>query len=326
MTDRGRGIIGGLAVLALVGVLVVPSSATAAPCDAGARQAFIVGIVYDRQQRSDFIMDVGNFRTFADTIGQRYCVPPANERLMAFDGTFVLDGVAYPRASETAFKQALAATGAAAARAVDPVVFVMLSSHGIAYGPGQGCGVTSVGSRAALDADGAEDGALHDCELGAELAEHFAPGTDMVLLIDCSLCGGFSDSLTAVSGTVPDDEATSPSGVPGPHRIVITGCAVTTECFGDSDTGGGGVLFVHLRSVLERGVAACDGFTSPGFPALHGINTPVRLLDADGACTVSEWFFAAVDSAYRGLDPIDIQEQFRIKYGFDSLSADIRVL
>ena len=313
-------------MLAASAILVVPSSATAARCDAGARQAFIVGIVYDRQQRSDFAMDVGNFRSFADTIGQRYCVPPANERLMAFDGTFELDGIVHPPASEAAFKEALALTGAAAARVIDPVVFIMLSSHGIAYGPAQGCGLTSIGSLASLGADGTEDGALHDCELGAALEEHFLPGTDMVLMIDCSLCGGFSDSVTAASGTIPDDAATSPSGVPAPNRIVITGCAVTTECFGDSGSGGGGVLFVHLRTVLERGAAACDGFTSPGFPTVHGVNTPVRLLEADGACTVSEWFFAAVDSAYRGLDSIAIQQQFRIKYGFDSLSADIRVL
>jgi hypothetical protein len=61
---------------------------------------------------------------------------------------------------------------------------------------------------------------------------------------------------------------------------------------------------------------------------VQGFDIPVQdplLNEPDGRCTASEWFFGAVWSAYDTLDEIGIQQQFRIKYGFDSLDDDILI-
>ena len=76
--------------------------------------------------------------------------------------------------------------------------------------------------------------------------------------------------------------------------------------------------------------ATCDGWSAPNFPELQGIDLPQRGA-LDGTCTASEWFFSAVDHAY-GLalsaDPNGVlatQQQFRIKYGLDTLEDDIAI-
>jgi hypothetical protein len=108
----------------------------------------------------------------------------------------------------------------------------------------------------------------------------------------------------------------------------MTGCAMTTECFGSSPASNGGVSYYHLRRVLSAGVAACDGWTVPGFPTAYGLDVPVQgapLKPPDGKCTATEWFFGAVNSAYQTLDEIAIQQQFRIKYGLPSLADDLLI-
>jgi hypothetical protein len=82
-----------------------------------------------------------------------------------------------------------------------------------------------------------------------------------------------------------------------------------------------------MRQVLE-GEIPCDGWTAPGFPTIQGFDVPVNeeaFNAPDGRCTASEWFFGAVWSAYTSFDVIGIQQQFRIKYGFDSLADDILI-
>ena len=241
----------------------------------------------------------------------------------------------YPEASEANVKSELARLGALASQHSDSIFFYFLSSHGIMYGTDGGAGVLSecpadrvAGSLSGLKGGDGETGDFFDCELGDALNAHFAPTTRMFVFNDCSFCGGFSDSITAASGTVPDGSVPRSSGIPAPNRIVMTGCAITTECFGSSPASNGGVSYYHLANVMEGGVAACDGWTVPGFPTVYGLDIPVNdplFNEPDGRCTASEWFFAAVNDAYEELDEIGIQQQFRIKYGFDSLDDDILI-
>lgn len=196
--------------------------------------------------------------------------------------------------------------------------------------PGSECPIDRLaGSYSGLLGGGGENGNLHDCELGNELNANFDPSTRMFVFVDCSFCGGFSDSLTAVSGTIPDGSVPVSSGIPAQNRIVMTGCAITTECFGSSPSSNGGVSYYHLRRVLSGADGlTCDGWTVPGFPTYQGVDAPVQdplFNEPDGRCTASEWFFGAVFSAYDTLDEIGIQQQFRIKYGFDSLADDILI-
>jgi len=308
------------ALIVLASFLLPASPGRADACLAGGRDAFFVGAVYDAQRREDFQLDVDHFEAFLQTLRATHCIPDERATIFAFDDGYVRNDIVYPDASEGAVVGRL--EGFAAVHEPGDILFFMLSSHGRFYADVQPCGAAAVGSFAALGADPGTDGELHDCELGAALAA-FPEGTPMVIVIDCSFCGGFSDSITAISGTVPDDIATHASGVPADGRIVITGCAVTTECFGSAT---GGVLFSHMRDSIETGPSACDGYTAPLFPVVQGFNLPQRTLEPDGMCTASEWFFATIQSAYARRDPFDIQQQFRIKYGMSSIEEDIRIL
>jgi subtilisin family serine protease len=300
---------------------------------------FFLGVVNDGNQpgepREDFQSDVRNFEYYLSTLRQTYDIPDSQVSMLAFtNGWADADGnplSPYPEASEANVKTEIARLGALANQHPDATFFFFLSSHGIVYANAiSECPVDRpAGSFSGLKGGGGESGDFYDCELGDALNTAFAPSTRMFVFVDCSVCGGFSDSLTAASGTIPDNSLPRSSGVPAPNRIVMTGCAMTTECFGSSPASNGGVSYHHLRNVMEGGVAACDGWTVVGFPTFQGVDAPVQgapLNAPDGKCTASEWFFGAVNSAYTELDEIAIQQQFRIKYGFASLADDILIM
>jgi serine protease AprX len=280
--------------------------------------------------REDFQADMGNFEFFRDTLRTTYCIPDAQAQILAFtDGWVDGNGTPqspYPEASEANVKAELARLGAAASQHDDSIFFFFLSTHGIVYANAIGeCPVERVaGSYSGLKAGGGESGDFYDCELGDGLNDNFAPTTRMFVSVDCSVCGGFSDSVTAASGTVPDGSVPVSAGVVGPNRIVVTGCAMTTECFGSDAAENGGVSYHHFRNVSS--IEACDGWTAPAFPTVQGVDLPTRDRPTDGTCTASEWFFAAVNDAYVSQDELGIQQQFRIKYGFESLEDDILIL
>lgn len=310
-------------VLAVVAVGAPASAQTGCAADG---EAWFVGAVYDDAQRADFRQDVRNYERFDDALQEAYCYDESRSTVLAFEDDYTDDelGTTYEAATEANLKAELAEVRQATQGAEDPVVFVFLSSHGIVHtgALSDDCPATRpVHSYAFLAGGDGEDGFLDDCELGDAL-DAFDPGVRMAVFVDCSLCGGFSDSLTPVSGTVPDGGTPSSSNVPGENRIVVTGCAVTTECFGH--TGDGAILYRHMLKALQRG--DCDGFTAPGFPTVQGVNAPVRdplFHERDGTCSVSELVFGAVDSAYDRPDVAGIQQQFRMKYGFDTLEADL---
>lgn len=319
--EPGMKLLPATLAVCLVSVLAV-SPAAATPCSSGAPDAWFVGVVYDSAEREDFKLDVFNFERFADEIATTHCMPSSNVAILAFDGSWSYAGTtytSYPAATEAAFRAKVLDFGQDA-EAAGGRLFVFLSSHGIQYAtkscPG---GIRTGGSLSALRSGGGHDGNLYDCELGQTL-NALAPSVQMVVAVDCSFCGGFSDSFTAASGTTPDHPSVVPSGVVAANRIVITGCSETTECFGSD---GGGVLYKYMIQVLDKAVTACDGWTAPGFPGIQGHATPVQSGPKDNVCDTSELYFAAVNEAYRDLDPIAIQEQFRIKYGFATLAQDI---
>jgi hypothetical protein len=300
---------------------------------------YFMGVVNDGNEpgepREDFQADVRNFEYYLSTLKQTYCIPDSQISMLAFtDGWKDAAGnplSPYPEASEANVKAEIARLGAAANQHSDSLFFFFLSSHGIVYTTGiSECPVDRLaGSLSGLKSGNGETGDFYDCELGTALNTSFAPSTRMFVFVDCSVCGGFSDSLTAASGTIPDNSVPTSAGVVGTNRIVMTGCAMTTECFGSTPAENGGVSYYHLRNVMEAGVAACDGWTVPGFPTFYGLDVPVQgapLNPPDGRCTGSEWFFGAVFDAYAELDEIAIQQQFRIKYGFDSLADDILIM
>jgi hypothetical protein len=303
-----------------------------------------LGVVNDGNQpgepRLDFQADMHNFEFFLSTLRETYCIPDAQASILAFtDGWIDPDtgqpASPYPEASEANVKARLAEFGAAASAHGDSIFFFFLSSHGIQYtaagwtGGSSECPIERVaGSLSGLKSGNGETGDFFDCELGTALNSSFAATTRMFVAVDCSFCGGFSDSLTAASGTVPDDSVPASAGVVGANRIVMTGCAMTTECFGSDVAEDGGVSYHHMREVLE-GTVPCDGWTAPGFPDVQGFDVPVNgepFKVLDGICTASEWFFAAVWSAYSSGDVIGIQQQFRIKYGLPSIDDDLVIV
>lgn len=306
-----------------------------------ADHAYFLGVAYDSEQREDFIADARNFEFFLQTLRGTYCIPDSQATILNMENNFTdpQTGKTYAEASEANVKAELRRLGAAASQHEDSLFFFFLSSHGIMYtsagwtgGPSECPIERTYGSLSGLKAGGGETGDFFDCELGTELNQNFAPTTRMFIFNDCSFCGGFSDSLTAASGTVPDGSVPAPSGILGANRIVMTGCAITTECFGSGGPNSGtaadgGVSYRHMRNVLE-GEPTCDGWTVPGFPTVEGIDLPVQgepFRALDGRCTASEWFLGAVWSAYQTIDPIAIQQQFRIKYGMASLDDDILI-
>ncbi|MGI8929036.1 MAG: hypothetical protein ACR2H0_06200 [Candidatus Limnocylindrales bacterium] len=312
-----------------------------APTGCVSDNVYFLGVVNDGNQpdnpRLDFQADVANFEYFLQTLRGTYCIPDDQATILAFQNNFLVTTTnrTYPTASEANVKAEIARLGALANQYSDSIFFFFLSSHGIVYtgagwtgGPSE-CPIERLtGSLSGLVPGGGETGDFFDCELGAALSSSFAPTTRMFVDVDCSVCGGFSESLTAVSGTVPDNAASAPSGVVAPNRIVVTGCAMTTECFGSDAAENGGVSYHHMRRVLE-GALACDGWTVPGFPDVEGFDVPVQgepFRGLDGLCTASEWFFAAVWSAYSTQDVLGIQQQFRIKYGMASLDDDILIV
>ncbi|MGH2756166.1 MAG: hypothetical protein ACRDI3_00075, partial [Actinomycetota bacterium] len=252
---------------------------------------WFLGIVYDKAQRDDFKEDVRHFEAFLARLRETYCIPESQATILAMEDGYTDRGKTYAEASEANLKNELGRMGEESESQDDAQFFFFLSSHGLmGAGAADGmavdmdCEPARVGSFAGLKAGGGENGFLDDCELGDSLNESFSDVTRMLIAVDCSFCGGFSDSLTAVSGTVPDGGVVTSSGVPGPNRIVVTGCAITTECFGSTDTGG--VFYRHMRRVLD-GEIACDGWTAPGFPEVQGFNLPVNgppFSTLDGRC------------------------------------------
>jgi hypothetical protein len=307
------------ALLLLVAPMPTASAAPVCPPDNG--NVWFLGVVYDATQRNDFVLEVDNFEFYLSTLRQTYCIPDSQAKILAFENNWTRNGKTYPAATEGAVKAELAAMGAAASLHPDSIFFYFQSSHGNVYAINVACpgGARALGSYAALRASPNESGTFLDCELGHALNSNFASHVRMFIAVDCSFCGGFSDSLTAASGTLEDDEIPRSSGVPGPNRVVMTGCAITTECFGSN---GGGVSFKHLKRALTLTPTYCDGY-SAAFPDVQGVNAPAKLHALDGKCTASEWFFAAVASAYTSLDVIGIQQQFRIKYGMPDLASDL---
>ena len=286
---------------------------------------WFLGIAHDPAGRADFKADARNFEGFLSTLRDTYCIPQSQATILAMEDHYRDSGMTYAEGSESNLKSELQRMGSEASQYEDSQFFFFLSSHGLMWSGAipeevadQGCPATRVaGSFSGLKEGNGEDGSFFDCELGAALNNDFDPSTQMFVAVDCSFCGGFSDSVTAVSGTIPDGSVPTSSGVPGPNRVVITGCAITTECFGSSPAANGGVLYHHMSEVLE-GSVECDGWTAPGFPTVQGFDVPVNgepFRALDGNCTGSEWFFAAVQSAYETRDEIGIQQQFRIKYG-----------
>jgi len=316
---------------------VQPAPVAAVTCPPGNGHVWFLGVAYDSEQREDFILDIDNFEFFLAKLRTTYCIPDSQAKILAMENNFQHNGKTYGAATELAVKQELASMGTAASAFSDSIFFFFLSSHGTVYpsaftsnaaiqGP-QSCagGIRAVGSLSVLKPGSGQDGDLHDCELGAALNTNFNANVRMFVALDCSFCGGFSDSTTQVSGTVPDNSLPVSSGIPKAGRIVITGCAQTTECFGGSD---GAVSYGHMKRTINLGLAYCDGFSVPGFPTFQGIDVPVKnnlLNAADGKCTASEWFFGAVQSSYATLDLIGIQQQFRIKYGFATLAEDLQI-
>lgn len=316
-----------LTTLLTLSVLAVqPAPAAAVTCPPSNGNVWFLGVVYDAEQRDDFILDIDNFEFYLAKLRTIYCIPDTQAKILAMENNFVRNGKTYTEGSEANVKSQIAAMGAAANAHPDSIFFFFLSSHGTFTTLGcPGVGSHTPGSLSALKGGGGQNGNLVDCELGIALNTAFQPHVRMVVAIDCSFCGGFSDSLTAVSGTVPDDQLPRSAGVVGPNRIVISGCAITTECFGSAF---GGVSYRHLKRTIDLGMIYCDGFTAPGFPAVQGIDAPIKttLLNVpNGQCTASEWFFGAVQSTVSTFDAIGIQQQFRIKYGFTSLAEDIRI-
>lgn len=313
------------------------SESLAEPCTETPDHVWFLGIAYDEEGREDFKADVRNFESFLSTLRGTYCIPESQATILAMEkdeeGNNYKDAVTgktYAEGTENNLKAELRRMGAEAGQHEDSQFFFFLSSHGLMWSGALGgaCPETRIaGSFAALkdgDGVGGENGDLDDCELGTELNDNFEPSTRMFVAVDCSFCGGFSDSLTAASGTIPDGSVPTSSGVPGPNRVVITGCAITTECFGSTPAEEGAVLYHHMQEVLD-GTVPCDGWTAPDFPQIQGFDVPVNgepFRALDGSCTASEWFFAAVWSAYESMDVIGIQEQFRIKYGIASLDED----
>ena len=297
-----------------------------------ADHVYFLGIAYDSEGREDFKSDARNFESYLSTLRNTYCIPESQATILNMENNFTdpVTGKTYAEGSEANLKAELARMGAEASQHADSQFFFFLSSHGLMWTgalSGGACPATRVaGSFSALKGGNGQDGDFYDCELGDAL-DSFSPETTMFVAVDCSFCGGFSDSLTAVSGTIPDGSVPTSSGVPAPNRVVITGCAITTECFGSSASRGG-VMYWHLKRVLD-GVIQCDGWTAPGFPTVQGFDVPVNgepFRQLDGQCTASEWFFAAVWSAYTARDIIGIQQQFRIKYGLDSIDDDLLIV
>jgi hypothetical protein len=333
-----------VAVALVAGIAPVTHAAAAAPtlpppqvaplaadgCAAGKPQAFFLAIVYDPEQRNDFVLDVDHFEKFLGTLKQTWCIPAANATILAFENGFTRNGKTYATGSEANLKAEIARMGAAAQTAPGSKFFFFLSSHGNLWPSPVGtvCKTGRIaGSYSAIAAGGTDDGFLDDCELGESLNAN-VKSVPSFIAVDCSFCGGFSDSPTAVSGTVPDGAPVG-AGVVAPSRIVVTGCAITTECFGSTEGANSYRLFDF---VLGKGAAYCDGWTAPAFPAVQGLDAPVHTGALDGKCSASELFFAALEEAYalnaKYVDEmaLTIQQQFRIKYGFPTLASDIRFL
>lgn len=319
------GVVSTLCVLLASGLAVSgPAGADSCPNNG---HVWFLGIVYDSAQRDDFQKDVDNFEYYLETLRDSYCIADSNAKILAFENGYTRNGNVYEEGSKGNLHSYLQDFGAQASQYSDSLFFFFLSSHGNAS-PVNACpngGTRAPGSFSALKASPGMGGSLRDCELGDWLDNYFDFGVRMFVAVDCSFCGGFSDSLTAVSGTLPDNSFPRGSHVPGDNRIVVTGCAITTECFGGSN---GGVSYGHFSRALDRGLVFCDGFTTLGFPTVQGVNAPTKLGNTnppDGRCTASEWFFAAVQDVQNSFDVIGIQQQFRIKYGFSSLSDDILI-
>lgn len=309
------------AALLLLAIVPAAPTASADGCTSGAPPAWFLGVVYSTGMEDWAKGDVRHFERYLAALRQVYCIPSSSGKILAFWNDYTANGKVYEAGTEANVKAYLAQFGAAAQGVPDAHFFFALSSHGImnVHSCPDG-GPTRLGSISGLRSGGGEDGTFKDCELGQALNARFPASTRMWVFVDCSFCGGFSDSLTAASGTIPDLQAPRPSGVVAPGRVVVTGCAITTECFGSSD---GSITHSHLTRILQAPMSACDGWTAPGFPLVQGIDAPAQIGDLDGRCTMSEWFYAAVNDAYVRADAIGIQQQFRMKWGLADLADDI---
>lgn len=321
MTPHARALGALLAVLILA---PLPAFGVTAQEEAAAAcmgpKAWFLGVVHDDALRDDFQKDVDNFEWYLNELEKVYCIGDTRSEILAFEDNYERNGKTYDRASIPNVNDRMANFGTAASAEADATLFFFLSSHGLVYVSRTDCdaGIRFGGSFSALSG-----GTFDDCDLGRLLNTHVADHVKVATIVDCSFCGGFSDSATALSGLGVQSEIATPSGILGPNRIAITGCAMTTECFGGND---GGRFYGLLRKAWTFGPTQVSRWSSPGFPAVQGIDVATPLQPAEASATLSELFFFTVHITYvSSLDPIAMQQQYRIKYGFDSLDDDIRV-
>lgn len=297
-------------------ILLAPFALPAAPATGacpGAAQASFVGLVHDDARATSFRADVGNLEEMRDLLLAPYAC--ADAEILAFDADDAARGTL--AATEENLLAALARHGAAAASTQGSVLFLVISTHGLPYVGDPPCAAAAprVGSVATL----AGGDRLHDCELADILATTLPAHGRAVIVVDCSLCGGFADAATVLDG-----RRVAQSGVAGPGRIVITGCTMTTECLGQPD---GSILFRHLLRAL-RAPHAADGTTSLGFPEVEDPVLPVRsplLRPQNGELEASEWFHAAAASALARGDLLGVQQQFRMRHGAGPAEPDLRL-
>lgn len=332
MTRRAGILVVLLALLGLPFLTATPPAQAADGCTLGKPKAFFLAVSYDSEQREDFVLDVGNYEALLTTLKTTYCIGSTASKILAMENSWTdpHSGKTYAEGSEANVKAEIARLGGAANATPGSTFFFFLSSHGMAYSGliMDDCPVGRVGSESALKSTrGGDNGYFSDCELGNALNTHVKQVPSFIA-VDCSFCGGFSDSITHASGTVSDGSLTGASGILAPSRIVVTGCAITTECFGSS---GGANPYRQFRWAVANGATNCDGWTAPGFPTVQGVNLPQRSLALDGKCGVSEVFWAAVNRTHSpfgghvdvGEYALAVQQQYRIKYGPATPAGDI---
>lgn len=169
-----------------------------------------------------------------------------------------------------------------------------------------------------------QEGSVTDVQFGDVLTaaiddqEHSGVDVETAVLVDCSFCGGFADSPFPYPGTTTT--AVDTAGVVAPNRVVEVGCAWVTECFGNP-----AVTYDHIfNECMFTGRA--DGYG----PMVDGTGVPhplpagdddvgrdVTLADAghhpaDGAITLEESYWCALDSVQAPVDIIGIQQMFQL--------------
>ena len=138
----------------------------AATCTGDNANVWFVGVVYDPEQRADVALDIDNVEAFLGHLREVYCIPDDHAKIFAHENFYSRNGEVYDAATETAVKKQIATFGAEAATQPDPLLFFMLSSHGIMYANRSCSGVRrAVGSLAGLKASFGNDGDLYASRL-----------------------------------------------------------------------------------------------------------------------------------------------------------------